>query len=949
MKLRIYYQNVRGIRSKTNDLLQAIKANDYNVIILTESWLKEGIFNREFIDDRYEVLRRDRSRSTSSKSDGGGVVVAIIKSPRYTIINEDEWTTSSVEDLWFTLKPANGGKSISFSCVYIPGDLDTARFETYTENVALRVNSSEDHTFVVVGDFNAPKFASTQKDETTPRISLIREMMDEAGLEQFNTIRSNTISNNLLDLVFCNKPINVEECTDPLLKIDEYHPPLVATIEVNHTSIPDVEVKFRNYKRADWRQINNDLMNVNWPREWMISQTVDEKVQQFYAVIDRTLDKYCPEVTKRAQHHPCWFSRDTKRLLGKKKIFHQKWKRHQNQKDHAAFSKFRAQAKDSISKDFRQHNIKYEELIKSDPKAFWKFVNSKKVNGAGVSDYIRLGDKVAYNRKEAVELFAEHFSSVYLEDDATNAAEESEPRESPEDWTEIFIPMCKIYEKLQALDTKKAPGPDKLPPILFRRCATALTFPLFIIYNDSIRSGIFPSQWKLAHVTPIHKDNSPHDASNYRPISKLSIAAKIFDNILADELFERFQDVIIPQQHGFFRKRSTVTNLLDYTEKLQRSLDRAGQTDVIYTDFSKAFDKVSHSKLLEKLRAYGIRGRLLDWFKSYLTERLQKVQLGDFLSSPINVSSSIVQGSHIGPTLFSLFINDIGEILKDVNFCIFADDLKIFKEINTVNDAEILQINLDRLDEYVRTNHLDLNVKKCVSSSFTKRTVNFIYHPYKIRENYLERRLEMRDLGITFDSQLNFNEHIDNICKKARRMLGFIMRVGKNFCNPFTFTTLYSSLVRSNLEYASVIWNPHTQCQKQKIERIQHKFLHFVARTCFPLTNDVSYQEMESRLNLDTLALRRTFADVKFTTKSFNNLIDGSTYIHNFTVVEPNKRTRNTSSFQPTASRTDQGKFSVANRLMTTYNLMCDTDRWLHIQPDDNTMKNIIREALTEA
>jgi hypothetical protein len=125
-----------------------------------------------------------------------------------------------------------------------------------------------------------------------------------------------------------------------------------------------------------------------------------------------------------------------------------------------------------------------------------------------------------------------------------------------------------------------------------------------------------------------------------RPISKLSVVSKVLESIVTDFLFDNFKNVIIPEQHGFFKSRSTVTNLLSYTETLQRNVDRATQTDVIYTDFSKAFDKVCHRTLINKLKNSGIHGTLLQWIESYLTNRSQRVQLKNCLSKSIPVPSS---------------------------------------------------------------------------------------------------------------------------------------------------------------------------------------------------------------------------------------------------------------------------------------------------------------------
>jgi hypothetical protein len=948
MDLNVYYQNTRGLNTKTHEVYRKVINNNHSIIALTETWLKPGVFSRELFDDRYSVFRRDRSSQTSSKATGGGVCIAVLNSIAYTIIHNDSWQCEEVEDLWVTIKPKQENENtIHINCAYLPGDMDKQKFENFTNQLSIIVNSHPDDSFFIMGDYNDPDFDPCEPSTPSNKTFYLRELMEVCNLEQFNSCRSNLSPFNLLDLIFSNRFIKVEICDFSLSTVDDYHPPLKFSIctKIPHES--ETASKYRNYKKVSWSLLIAVLMTINWPLVFLNARNVDEKLQRFYNVIVYYLDKFAPEITPRKFNHPRWLSRETVKLKGKKRIYHQKWKWTKDKADYDAFSFYRKKSDESEELDYENYNRDAEIDIKENPKAFWKHVNSRKDTGAGVADYITLDDKVAYTKSDATELFALQFSRVYGNISSTDTNNIDQVQRSVDSWSSMFIPMSTIYDKLSSLDVSKAPGPDKIPPLFFRKCATALTFPLFIIFNDSLRKGCFPSFWKLAHVIPIHKDGSTHDAKNYRPISKLSIPAKVLDNIIADEIFERFKNVIIPQQHGFFKKRSTVTNLADYTEKLQRVLDTKGQTDVVYTDFSKAFDKVDHLVLINKLRSLGIHGVMLEWFRSYITGRLQRVQIGEFLSRPINVTSSVVQGSHCGPLLFSLFINDISEAMDGVDFCVYADDLKIFKSIDNLADINTLQTCLDRLSDYVNINRLSLNLKKCFVVSFTRRTTKFISNRYQISDVELQRKETMRDLGVYYDSKLSFNDHVDLICGKARRMLGFVMRAGKYFKDPRTFTTLYNSLVRSNLEYASVIWNPHTANLKTKLERVQRKFLRFVATKCFKLDPEqINYSEIEAQLKLDTLELRRIFADVKFTVKSFNGEIDGQTFLHNFKFSVPNS-TRSSNVFHPIASLTDSGNHSVFNRLMKTYNRNYKSTAPLHVRPSDHMLKCNAREKYT--
>jgi hypothetical protein len=264
--------------------------------------------------------------------------------------------------------------------------------------------------------------------------------------------------------------------------------------------------------------------------------------------------------------------------------------------------------------------------------------------------------------------------------------------------------------------------------------------------------------------------------------------------------------------------------------------------------------------------------------------------------------------------------------------------------IRCSEDSAIIQENLNRLQKYVKENKLSLNIKKCYVVSFTRRTRNFTNNEYTIEGKTLQREKTIRDLGVTFDTKLTFNKHVDEICRKAKQMLGFILRAGKFFKNATTFKTLYTSLVRSHLEYASTIWCPHTNQQILEIEKIQHRFLRFLSAKFHGRKSDENcdYAETQRKLNLDSLEKRRTLADIKFITKAFNGIIDGRTFIHNMDLAT-SSRTRNTEVFKIHKSRTDTGKFSVCNRLKSKFNTFCGDRTHLNKQPSNQKIRAMIK------
>ena len=380
MKLTCYYQHVRGIRSKTNELLQAVRANNHNIIALSETWLRPGMYNCEFLDTRYKVFRRNRDKNTSAKRDGGKVCLAIMKSIPYSIVERPEWQTKQVEDVWVSLKPKNWHQAIHICCVYLPGEIDSSIFVIFTSNVTQKVNDHPDDAFIILGDFNVPSFSPITAQPKTHKANQFDELIDCCAFEQHNQIRSRAVSKNLLDLVFSNSLLKVEASVDPLSIVDEFHPPLIITVVTVISSVNPLPVNFRNFKKVNWRSLNFDLKAINWSEEFTSALNVNDKVARFYEVIDRKLDSHCPMVTKKFRE-TTWISRKSEQLLKKKRTFHQKWKRHGNERDYEVFSKLRREATESVKVGYENVNAKAKEDIKSNPKAFWTFVNSNKVNG----------------------------------------------------------------------------------------------------------------------------------------------------------------------------------------------------------------------------------------------------------------------------------------------------------------------------------------------------------------------------------------------------------------------------------------------------------------------------------------------------------------------------------------------------------------------------------------
>jgi hypothetical protein len=371
------------------------------------------------------------------------------------------------------------------------------------------------------------------------------------------------------------------------------------------------------------------------------------------------------------------------------------------------------------------------------PKMVYSYMNSKKA----IKDTIRaLNDengKRVEDPSEIVKILNNQFKSVFEEDngeipDASGVKErvkEANCENGEFEWGNVTdIDAEVILNKIKNLNEFKAFGVDGVSNAVLKNCAESFIKPLKIIYDKSLKTGEVPKEWKEANVTPLFKKENKLERSNYRPVSLTSTVCKVLESIIRDKIMKYLQlkRLITPSQHGFVPNKACVTNLLETLEIITDAVNKGHSVDLVLLDFAKAFDKVSHKKLIQKLEAYGINNILVKWIESFLTGRKQRVLIGDNGSEWEDVTSSVPQGSVLGPLLFTIFINNLPDKVK--NECrLYADDSKLIVIIEKDEDVIDIQKDIDNLQNWAKTWQMSFNYDKCKVMHFGKKNKEYQY------------------------------------------------------------------------------------------------------------------------------------------------------------------------------------------------------------------------------
>ena len=519
---------------------------------------------------------------------------------------------------------------------------------------------------------------------------------------------------------------------------------------------------------------------------------------------------------------------------------------------------------------------------KKNPKSLFKYANFKSKTK---HNNIRLKDQdgnIKTNDKDNANILSKFFESVFNEEEDAkelifNDASEILGEESPDPFfyntkplksmlSDLIITQSMISEQLKEIDPYKANIRDCVSPRIIKEMGDHLLEPLEIIYNLSIKHGTVPSLWKKATVTALHKGEDKHNAQNYRPVSITSVLCRIMERILKKYIVQHIEEneLLASEQHGFVRNRSCLSNLLLNIEYLTSCYDNGIAVDQIFLDLQKAFDTVPHQRLLFKIKKMGINGKIYAWIESFLMDRYQRVAVNQENSNWCKVKSGVPQGSVLGPILFILFVNDLPEVIEAL-CSIFADDTKVADEVSNIEDAERLQEDLKKLQEWTHTWKLKFNASKCKVMHFGKNNHHF---NYTMDGQPLKKVEEEKDLGAIISFDLKVQSNIKHQIAKANQMLGLIRRTF-SYLNKESFLALYKAYVRPHLEYCQQALHPYLAKDIQSLEKVQQRATKLVQSI-----QHLSYEERLAELNLYSLSQRRERGDMITVYKILNGMMD---------------------------------------------------------------------------
>ena len=857
--------------SKSSSISSYLELNPkIELMFFTETWLKKDIPDTTICPKDYSAIRVDRVGQN-----GGGVAVVYQNHLQVveitTIFNDLQPYLNNFEYLCIDLF-INPSSCMRFLCFYIRPAFSKCQLTIKAVCTVIDRLCLPQKPCIIIGDFNLPNInwdIPTAHGDLSHQIFL--DFCSSSNLTQ--CIRDPTHDKqNILDLVLCNdaayKILNSHMVKPPmLLKCD--HNILSLIFDSLSLKRPSRVPEFPCYTKGNYVDMCEELLNINWePVTNVYNFNVQSYYDDFILNLQNLINKYVPKCrsvsnTKRMPKH-------IKILLKEKIRTYRRCKENKNLK-----SKYKEICK-QYENAVRAWNDRNESRLCKNPtsKKFYGYINRKLGHKQTLPPlYDDTNDTLCLSDDDKARLLNANFQKVFVEDDGKLPANS---QTNPNLWMDnISISRQDIKKALKKMTAKISRTPENVPSYVLKKIGHCIIRPLEIIFNNSLCTAQVIKQWKVSYIIPVHKKGSRKDPKNYRPIALTSSFSRLLESILHTKISNYMieNSLLSDSQYGFLANRSSCSQLLSSVHDWIWSYINNQSVDVVYLDIAKAFDTVSHVKLIKSLQSYGISHNVVMWIKEFLNNRTQQVCIGTSTSTPLQVISGVPQGGVIGPLLFVIYINSLCAIVNSTADCttikLFADDAKIYGKNKTS-----VQQTLNTTLSWINDHQLKVATQKCFYLNICKKRLK-PQQPdqtkYRISSDNLTIENTTRDLGITISDDMKWSHQVDNVYKRASTTSYLVMKC-LSTKNIWILVNLYKTYVRPKMEFNTNVWSPYLLKDINRIESIQRKFTKSAFIRCnVPFE---SYQDRLSKINLKTLEERRLVFDMITTYKIVHRLSD---------------------------------------------------------------------------
>ena len=829
------FMTIQGLMPKTRQskvtyVGDLLTSNNQLFIGLSESWLKQQ-GEAELNVDGYTIYRSDRMCKKLSKRgrDSGGVAFYVRNDIAQSTNVLLEFSNSVVEALCLYSEKEN----LILVVIYRqPDDSSNGHTSLNPQFKEMLLSLKQCISsigpiipdIIMGGDFNLPKLGWADGTlsflQGCPRV--IKDL--SSSLQKFcNTFFLKQVvehtthkDGNVLDLVLTNTTDLVHEINinDTLLSITHHKVIQVSTAyktkcKLNNIKrVPPLTNLFQRFNfhsdTVPWKDITSELEEFSWEDQFR-GKTPDEMLKTFYDVCLNVSEKHVPKRSfktgRRKKTNPIKC-----KLLNKRKRLNKMLTKAQSpvRKEHLRSELVDVEKKLML---IYRNSQKYEEkvavdAIKKNSKYFFKYAKKfakvpNKIGPVKNED----GDLVD-NPLDIAEILSKQYVKMFSEPTSHPAVvDEDNELSSNNSLSDIDFDDSDIVSCIDEIRDNAAAGLDGFPAILLKKCKAALAKALALIWKESFKIGQIPKILIKSLIAPIHKGGSKAIPKQYRPVALTSHLIKVFEKVIKKKLVAYLEEnqLFKSGQHGFRAGRSCLSQLLSHFEKVIDIIGNGNNADVIYLDFSKAFDKVDlNNILLSKMSKLGVRGRLHRWIKMFLTDREQTVSVEGFLSEFVKVLSGIPQGSVLGPTLFLIMMIDIDENVEDASVNSFADDTRVLQAIRSICDMLGLQKDVETIYTWADKNNLKFNDTKFELVQYgTNNDLKNSYQYETSEHSVIVPSGCVRDLGVLMSDDCTFDKHIDMVIDGAKKRASWALRTFK--CrSPTAMLTLWKSLILPN-------------------------------------------------------------------------------------------------------------------------------------------------------